>query len=44
MAAFSGTAIEKNGQMYIYYTSVHYLKPNPENIHINFDIMKQASR
>jgi beta-fructofuranosidase len=34
---FSGTAIEKDGQMYIYYTSVHYLKPNPENIHINFD-------
>lgn len=32
---FSGSSIEINQQMYIYYTSVQYTKPNPENIHVN---------
>ena len=30
---FSGSAVEKNGKLYLYYTGVHYDKINPENIH-----------
>lgn len=30
---FSGSAIEANGKLHIFYTGVHYNKPNPENIH-----------
>lgn len=30
---FSGCAVEEHGQMYIYYTGVHYLEPDPANIH-----------
>ena len=30
---FSGSAIEHDGKMYIYYTGVRYLEPDPEDIH-----------
>lgn len=30
---FSGSAIEKDGRLYLYYTGVHYHKSNPEDIH-----------
>lgn len=30
---FSGSAIEQDGRLYIYYTGVHYHKINPEDIH-----------
>lgn len=32
---FSGSAIEIDGKMVIYYTAVRYTKPKPENIHSN---------
>lgn len=31
---FSGSAIEHEGKMFLYYTGVHYHQPNPENIHL----------
>lgn len=31
---FSGSAIEDNGRMYLYYTGVNYLKENPEDINL----------
>ena len=31
---FSGSSIEVNKQLYIYYTSVQYTKAHPQNIHI----------
>ena len=31
---FSGSALEYNGKMYLYYTGVHYHKPDPENVHM----------
>ena len=34
---FSGSAVEHNGKMYIYYTGVRYLEPNPEDIHTCLD-------
>lgn len=30
---FSGSAVEYDGKMYIFYTGVHYNKLNPDNIH-----------
>lgn len=30
---FSGSAIEHDGQMYLFYTGVHYEETDPENIH-----------
>lgn len=32
---FSGSAVEHDGKMYLYYTGVHYDVVNPENIHKN---------
>lgn len=32
---FSGSAIEKDGKMRLYYTGVRYTKPKKENIHVN---------
>ena len=32
---FSGSSLEVDGKMYIYYTSIQYTKPDPENIHQN---------
>ncbi|MGN1166486.1 MAG: glycoside hydrolase family 32 protein [Lachnospiraceae bacterium] len=31
---FSGSAIEYNGKMYVYYTGVRYDTPDPDNIHM----------
>lgn len=33
---FSGSAIEKDGQLYLYYTSIRYAKENPEYVHIQY--------
>ena len=30
---FSGSAIEVDGKLYLYYSAVQYLRPDPENIH-----------
>ncbi len=30
---FSGSALEHEGRMYVFYTGVHYCRPNPEDIH-----------
>ncbi len=32
---FSGSAVEDNGKMALFYTGVHYLETDPENIHQN---------
>lgn len=34
---FSGSAVEENGKMYLYYTGVNYLKENPEDINLCVD-------
>lgn len=34
---FSGSAIEHEGSLYLYYTGVHYTKVNPEDIHHYLD-------
>lgn len=34
---FSGSAVEKDGDMYLFYTGVHYDKPDPEDVHICLD-------
>jgi beta-fructofuranosidase len=34
---FSGSAIEHNGKMYLYYTGVNYFRENPENINHTVD-------
>ena len=34
---FSGSAIEVNNKMYLYYTAVVYTKLNPDNIHVSGD-------
>lgn len=34
---FSGSAVEHDGKMYLYYTGVHYNKPDPNNIHMCLD-------
>ncbi len=41
---FSGSSIEVDGKMYIYYTSVKYLQPNPENIHKTLNDAFEASQ
>lgn len=33
---FSGSAIEKDGKMYLYYTAIRYAKENPEYVHIQY--------
>lgn len=32
---FSGSAIEKDGKLYLYYSAVHYLETDTENIHVS---------
>ncbi len=32
---FSGSAIEHEGRMYLYYTGVHYMQADPNNIHLS---------
>lgn len=34
---FSGSAIEKDGKLYLYYTAIQYIKGNPDYIHTQFD-------
>lgn len=34
---FSGSAIEKDGKLYLYYSAVRYLQENPNNIHLAKD-------
>lgn len=34
---FSGSAIERDGRLYLYYTGVHYEKINPNDIHVCAD-------
>lgn len=31
---FSGSAVEHGGKLYLFYTGVHYLEPNPGDIHV----------
>ena len=33
---FSGTALEKDGKLYLYYTSIKYAKENPDYVHIQY--------
>lgn len=33
---FSGSAIEYNGKMYLYYTAIRYAKENPDYIHVQY--------
>lgn len=33
---FSGSAIEVDGKMYLYYTAIRYAKENPEYIHVQY--------
>lgn len=33
---FSGSAIEKDGKMYLYYTAIRYAKENPDYVHIQY--------
>lgn len=41
---FSGSAIEYDGRMYLYYTGVHYHKPDPEDIHHCLDNEFESSQ
>ncbi|WWR14840.1 glycoside hydrolase family 32 protein [Lachnospiraceae bacterium JLR.KK008] len=31
---FSGSAVEHEGRLYLYYTGIHYETPDPDNIHV----------
>ena len=31
---FSGSAVENDGKLYIYYTGVHFLEANPKDVHV----------
>lgn len=41
---FSGSAVEKDGQMYIIYTGVRYEESNSEDIHVHPDIHFEATQ
>lgn len=41
---FSGSAVEHDGRMYLYYTGVHYNVVNPENIHKCLDEQFESSQ
>lgn len=41
---FSGSAVEHDGRMYLYYTGVHYLKPDPKDIHVCLEDAFDASQ
>lgn len=34
---FSGSAVEQDGEMVLFYTGVRYVTPNPRNIHLSLD-------
>ncbi len=41
---FSGSAVEYEDRMYLFYTGVHYLKPDPENIHCCLDHQMESAQ
>jgi len=41
---FSGSAIEHDGKMYLVYTGVKYLTPNPANIHLALNEQMESSQ
>ena len=41
---FSGSALEHDGHMYIYFTGVHYNKPDPDDIHLCLDDKFESSQ
>ncbi len=41
---YSGSAVEHEGRMYLFYTGIHYDKINPENIHICPEMQFEASQ
>lgn len=41
---FSGSAVEKDGNMYLFYTGVRYEVPDPLNIHVCIDDQFEASQ
>lgn len=41
---FSGSAVEQDGRMYLYYTGVHYRKTDPKDIHICMDDAFEAAQ
>lgn len=41
---FSGSAIEKDGKLYLYYSAVRYLDQDPENIHLALDWSFETSQ
>lgn len=41
---FSGSAVEKDGRLYLYYTAVQYLEVDNENIHVAVDNRCQMSQ
>lgn len=41
---FSGSAVEKDGKMYIAYTGVRYEKSNPEDIHSDLDPLFESTQ
>lgn len=41
---FSGSAIEKDGKLYLYYTAVKYLETDPENIHCSLNENYETSQ
>lgn len=41
---FSGSAVEKDGKMYLFYTGVRYEEVNPEDIHLCMNDRFQASQ
>ena len=41
---FSGSAVEHDGRMHLFYTGVHYHKADPSNIHVCFNDMFEASQ
>lgn len=41
---FSGSAIEYEGRMYLFYTGVHYHQANPDNIHVCLDDQYESAQ
>lgn len=41
---FSGSAVEKDGKMHLFYTGVHYMETDPENIHLCSNEQFEASQ
>ncbi len=41
---FSGSAIEKDGELYLYYSAVKYLEADKENIHVSLNDLFETSQ